>query len=47
MTFTWPGLTIGTIVAAVVLIAVLILAFMRLIDVPEALLVAAVCALKL
>lgn len=47
MTFTWPGLTLGTIVSAVCLIAVVLLAIMRLIEVPEALLIAAVCALKL
>lgn len=47
MTFTWPGLTVGTVVSVFVLVAVIILTVLRLIDVPAALLIAAVCALKL
>lgn len=47
MTFTWPALTLGTLVAVVVLIAVCLLLVMRMIGVSEALLIAAVCAWKL
>ncbi len=47
VTFTWPALTIGTVIATVVLIATCLLLLMRMIDVPAALLIAAVCAMKL
>lgn len=47
MTLTWPPLTIGMIVAVVVLIATCLLLLMRMIDVPAALLIAGICAWKL
>lgn len=47
MTLTWPPLTIGTIVAAVVLIASCILFGVGQLELAPLLLVAAVCAFKL
>ena len=43
----WPGLSLGTIVSIVVLVATCLLLVLGMIDREAALLIAAVCAMKL
>jgi hypothetical protein len=45
--WSWPTLGVGTLIALVVLIVTVILAAMHLVDLPWALAVCAVCALRL
>lgn len=47
MTFTPPAISFGWIIALIVLVADLLLKMMGLIDMPPALLIAGVCAVRL
>lgn len=47
MTWTWPTPGVGSLVALVVLLLAIILAALHLIDLPEALVVCAICAVRL
>jgi hypothetical protein len=47
VTFQWPALTVGTVLALVVLIVAVVLAALGRLDQAPLLVVAALCALKL
>lgn len=47
MQFTAPVLSLGWCVALIVLIVALILGFLKLMDLPQVLVVAAICAVRL